>query len=535
MKKCFYKGLCLLLLLASAARLDAKVESLEVTGNAKLYWIRLNNGFDKTTTRELSTGARLYDDLDEYAYTMISLKFNLQVMRNVTVALGLNKKDTLWASHNDYFNSEHNQNLGEFIGEPSVAQRRNYKGIKIENFYIRADEIIWRYVNFTGGRQFYAGTVYEETDAIKDIPQDLFLYLTGDGLVFSVSWDFLFFEPQMKSDLFAFKINENTAKLYDTTGGFVWERSYGDGDINMYGLINRVTHKNNLFKTYTLVYDKGGKKLVPGDSATDGYDNRYILGLNYTRQGLFSRYLKLFAEAGYELGHRAVGTTWDLDSNKNWVEKDYYKEAKYNAYIYRAGLEYRQEKLVLALFNLGGSGDDPSTPGTIEGFYGLNEALHARIYGSDFSGYGEIFKANPYTHNQAAGSPAVEGDQRVDDPSVSRYPTGIVGFNLSYTIGAMGDDENRLIPMFEYFYYYSLPGNRILALDRNNEIFSVDSLGWEMDLSVRYVYQNKLVLKLLYGLYLPGTAFSAGYDRIIQGEVGKDPVELIKFQTELYF
>ncbi|MDD5066680.1 MAG: hypothetical protein PHF84_06495 [bacterium] len=535
MKKYGNTVILLLLLVCFSADLSAKVESLDVTGNAKLFWNRLNNGFDKTTTHELSTGARLYDDLDEFAYTMFSLKFNLLVMRNVTLALGLNKKDTLWASHNDYFNSEHNANLGEFIGDPSPSSQRNYKGIKIENLYIKADEIIWRYVNFTGGRQFYSGTVYEETDAIKDIPQDLFLYITGDGLVFNLSWDFLFFEPQMKSDFFAFKINDGTAGLYDSSGGFIWDRMYGDNDINLYGFINRITYKNNSFKSYLMFYDKGGKKLVQGDSNADGFDHRYLIGLNYTRQGVFTKYLKVFVEGGYELGRKAVGTYYDLDIGLDLVQKDYYGTARYNAYVYRAGLEYRQEKLAAALFHLGGSGDKPSTPGTIEGFYGLNEVMYGRTYGTDFAGYGEIFKASPYMHNSGLGSPVQEEDQRLQDPSVSRYPTGIIGANISYTIGTTGDDENKVVPMLEYFYYYNLPGNSVVAVNRFGGKYKAIGLGMEVDASVRYVYQNKLVLKFLYGLYLPGQAYRSGYDNIIQGETGKDPAELFKFQTELYF
>ena len=48
-------------------------------------------------------------------------------------------------------------------------------------------------------------------------------------------------------------------------------------------------------------------------------------------------------------------------------------------------------------------------------------------------------------------------------------------------------------------------------------------------------FKNKFTMKLIYGVYFPGNAFAGGYDNIIQAEIGVDPVELVKFQTELQF
>ncbi|MBU1075915.1 MAG: hypothetical protein KKH98_01395 [Spirochaetes bacterium] len=535
MKRCVFLILIIGLICYFSGNLFAKIDKLEVDGIVKIYWNYLNNGFDKTTTRVLSSGVKLYDDLDEYAYTFIAVRLNMYVMENVKIALRLGKNDTLWASHNAFFNPEHTQTVGNFLGESSPADSRNYGGIKVDRLFIEADDIVWGYVNFIGGRQLYSGTVYEEANTFKDIPQDLFVYFVSDGLVFKMNgWDFLFFEPQMKTELFAFKINDNTADLYSPSGGYTWERKYGDGDQNLYGLINKIIYKDHSIKNYFLVYDKGGKKLTQGDSNIDGYDNRYIIGLSYANQKFFSKYIKISAEAGYILGKRAIGTYYDLDNSLNWVQKNYYDEAKYDSYIYRAGIEFKKAKFTVSVFNVGGRGDDPSTPDTIEGFYGFNESFYTRVYGNEFGGYGEILKATPYMHNYASGSPLLEEDERYVDPSVARFPLGVIGGNINYLIGALGDDENKFIPMVEYFYYYTL-GYPIVALDRNNSLYKVNSAGMEVDVTAKYLYKNNFIIKLVYGLYLPGNTFAAGYNQLLKEELGRDPVELIKCQVDLYF
>lgn len=518
----------------------AVIDRFELDGIVKLYWIRLNNGFDKTTTRVLSTGIKLYDDLDEHAFTFFSLGFNIFAMSDISFTIRLSKKDILWASHDNYFNSEHTQSLNDFFGETSEALKRpNHYGVKVDRLYVKAENIMGGYVNFIGGRQLYAGTVYEEADSFKDITRDLFIYLSSDGLVFNINgWDFLFFTPQMKTEVFAFKINELSAELYAPTGGYLWERKYGDGDINLYGLINRLIYKNHNIKNYFIIYSKGGKKLVEGDDNMYGYDTRYIIGLSYVvNPKAFSKYIKLSLEGGYMFGNKAVGTYYGLDTNLNWVEENYYDEAKYNSFIYRAGIEYKSTKFTGSVFNVGGSGDDPSTPDVIEGFSGFNEAFHTRVYGTegDYDGYGEIFKANPYQHNFVYGSPLIEEDERFVDPSLCYYPAGTIGLFVSYNLASESDKENKIIPCAEYFYYYVLPGYKVIAMDKSNEKYKVNNLGMEIDLSCKYIYKNKFIIKLIYGIYFPGNAFASGYNNIIQKEAGKDPVELIKFQTDLYF
>ena len=60
---------------------------------------------------------------------------------------------------------------------------------------------------------------------------------------------------------------------------------------------------------------------------------------------------------------------------------------------------------------------------------------------------------------------------------------------FSYTIllNSQGDDD-KLIPMIEYFYYYALPGDAIVAINANDQKYQVSSLGMEMDYSLRYVF-----------------------------------------------
>ena len=404
------KLIIFLLIFSINTYLMAKIDSVVVTGDVQMNWINMNNGFDKTSTRLLSGGTKLYDDLDEYAYTYFALCFNFYVMDNISFNFGFDKKDVLWGSHNNYFNADHYQTLGEFFGSPTPNADGNFKGLKIDNLNIKATEIMSGYGQFIGGRQFYAGTVYEETGEFSAINQDLFLYITSDGLVWTLNYGFLLPDPKIKSELFAFKLNDNSATLYGSSGGLLWDRAYGDGDEDLYGLITRVTFGDNYFKNYLLYLHKGGEALISGENNEDGYNRVAIIGFSYMNPKFYSPYLKISAEFGYEFGDKSVGTYYSLDNNLNWAQNSFYGIAKYSSYIYRLGAVYKRDRWAGALFNVGGSGDNPSTPDRDTGFYGFNEQLHFRVMGVDYSGYGEIFSATPYTHNFALGSPAVRAN-----------------------------------------------------------------------------------------------------------------------------
>lgn len=529
--------ICSILFLNS--NIQAKVDKFELEGVIKFYWLHLNNGFDKTTTRVLSTGPKLYDDLDEHAFSFFALNFKMYTMENVHFGIRISKKDVLWASHNNYFNSEHTQSLNDFFGETSeVLKKPNHYGLKVDRLYVEARELMDGYLNFIGGRQLYSGTSFKEDISFKNMTSDLFVYLASDGIFLQLdSWNFLFFQPEMQTDFFMFKINEMSAEMYASSGGYIWERQYGDGDINLYGLINKLDYKKHLLKNYFALYHKGGRLLLSGDENEDGYDNRYLIGLSYSKKEFFLKHVTFVLEGGYMLGNKAVGTYYDLDNTLDWVEKEYYGEAKYQSYIYRIGIELKKTRFTGSIFNTAGSSDDPATPGTIEGFYGFNEAFHSRTYGmeGDYSGYGEIFKANPYQHNFSYGDPLVESDERFVNPALCKYPAGTVGLFLSYQLLSTSDEENKLIPSVEYFYYYPLPGYPVIAVRKDGTKYKASSFGMETDFSLKYIYKYNFILRAVYGLYLPGNAFAGGYNQIIQEEIGKDPVELVKFEMNLYF
>jgi|YNPMSStandDraft_1061717.scaffolds.fasta_scaffold02312_2 hypothetical protein len=522
--------LCMMLLFVGYV--NSAVKSFEVIGEVKAWWVHTNNAWDKTETIVREDGSADFDDVNDHMFSDTKLGVRANILRNVFGNIEIEKRDTLWATHNNVFNAEHYGTVGGYLGDPNIQNPTNYTGYKITKSFITWDKIYDRF-SLTVGRQFISGTEYPDPERM-----DLVLCMTMDGFRADI------FSDYGKFILFKAKLNESTAPMYAPHGGLAWETKYENKDFDAQGVLLKSANllPGHRLKTYflnSIINDPN--ETNPIGRIYSQYDLRNIIGFKV--EGGLSFGLDYAGEFAYLFGEKYVTTYRALNpTTLDYETKQYYGLAARKAFVYQFLVQYTKPTYLLAntanlkgfLNILGGSGDDSTTPDD-EGFVGLNDDWWTRARGYDHQGYGEIYKANPYQHNKftTGDTPTDEYDRRYVEKSISLYPTGIINLGLKYEVteGML----QGLFSQFDFFLYNHLSPDGVVCINEDGKKEQTNDLGTEINFQIGYNYKYTSTFRLVFGLFLPGRAYLNGTDARTGFVIGGDTVSLIKLETALYF
>lgn len=511
------------------------IKGFEFIGEVKANWSRTNNAWDKTETIVREDGSADFDDVEDHMFSDTKLGIRASILRDVFGVIEVEKRDTLWATHNNSFNAEHYGTVGGFLGDPNIQNPTNYTGYKITKSYIVWDKIHDLF-SVTVGRQFLSGTEYPDPERM-----DLVLCMTMDGFRVDI------FSEYGKIMLFKAKINDSTAPLYAPHGGLSWETKYEDKDFDAQGVMIRSAsllpgHRLKAYFLNSIIND--ANETNPTGKLFSQYDLRNIIGFRV--DGGLSFGLDYGVEFAYLFGEKYVTTYKSLDPvTLNYVTKDYYDLASRKAFAYHILAQYSrpmgspvmESPTLLKVYTniLGGTGDDSTTPDD-EGFIGLNDDWWTRARGYDHQGYGEIYKANPYQHNRFTGgdNPTEVYDGRYVEKSICLYPARIINLGAKYEF-TEGGKLQGLYAGFDFYLYNHLSPDGVIITNEDNQKEQTDDLGKEINIQIGYIYKYTTSFRLVFGWFLPGRAYINGKDTQTDTIIGADPVSLIKFETAVFF
>ncbi|MEN3013106.1 MAG: hypothetical protein ABDH23_00605 [Endomicrobiia bacterium] len=525
----------IVILVSVTSIMYAPIRSFEFIGEVRAWWSRTNNAWDKTETILRPDGSAEFDDVNDFMFSDTKLGVRGSILRDVFGVIEVEKRDTLWATHNNSFNAEHYGTIGGYLGDPNIQNPTNYTGYKITKSYIVWDKI-YDLFSVVVGRQFISGTEYPDPERM-----DLVLCMTMDGFRADI------FSEYGKIMLFKAKLNESTAPLYAPHGGLAWETKYEDKDFDAQGVMVKSAsllpgHRLKMYLLNSIINDPA--ETNPVGKIFSQYDLRNILGFRV--DGGLSFGLDYGVEFAYLFGEKYVTTYRALDPvTLNYVTKDYYGLASRKAFAFHIMAQYKrsmgapimESPTLLKVYTniLGGSGDDSTTPDD-EGFIGLNDDWWTRARGYDHQGYGEIYKANPYQHNRftSGDNPTEVYDGRYVEKSICLYPARIINLGARYEFSEGGKLQG-LYAGFDFYLYNHLSPDGVIITNEDNQKEQTDDLGKEINLQIGYTYKYSTSFRLVLGWFFPGRAYINGKDAQTGAVIGADPVSLIKLETAVYF
>jgi len=535
----------LIILLMTQSSVWAKISKLDVFGEVSVIYVDSNNTIDKTSTLNRSDGSAAYDDVDSHMRASTKLGIRAWFLKNVTGVVEFHKGERLWGLQNDIFNQDHYQTLGELLGDPNPPANDAYTGFKLTQAYVKCENL-FDVLGFTFGRQSISATSWP-----GDLSKDLVLNMATDGLRADLKLG--------KLDLMGFKskLNDSTADLYDTSGGLRWDTKYEDKDYDAWGVMAK---SNRLFPGQSIrVYGLNGLLRDPNKTNVKGkvfskYDDRYTLGGRLEGE-LGQSGLTYWGEFAYQLGDKYVSTyTYTRIVTPTTVTqetKTYYGTAKHSGYAYIGGGGYSVDvgagRFKLLGQYIGGTGDDSTTPDIDEGFVAFNQDFHNRTRGCDQGGWGEIYKANPYQPNEFAGDlpytgnppydtgtpPYEVGDMRLVDQGICNYPASILNAGFNYELA-----EGKLKGLglgADYFYFATISPDGVIVKNEQAKYERVTELGNEVDFQLWYGYKSCAYFRLVYAVFMPGSAYLNGIDPVAKKIKGTDNATMLKFEASFYF
>jgi len=522
-----------------------KIIQFDYTGEIGIKWAEYENPLDKTETIIRSNGRADYDDHNGYIASDIKLGIISHISRMLNIGIELEKRDTLWATHDNRYTPEKYQTLGNLFGAADPKKEDVWSGIKLTKAYVHIENVM-DFIDFKFGRQYMTGSKYPE-----DLERDLSLNATLDALRTDLKFN--------SFDIMAFfaKVNDDAAQQYEVP--LQWEahnkyvpHHYENKDFNLYGIYFYFSRLNEYFEPR--IYFLNGVLNDPNVTNPEGrilsnYDNKKIIGARL-KFYFFDSLLKFNTEFAYQYGKKYIGRYKYLDDETLTVKTgDFYNEAKHNAYIFDINTTFKTYASDKLFFNfigeiVGGSGDDSKTPEEDTGFMGFNDMFLGHKVSYDMRGWGAIVKANPYTPLIFAPDRAnfVNGsyledeiDKRTIDQTYSIFPAQIL--HLGLEAGIDGDSLLKGLILGLYYYNFrNLSKDGAVYLDENNIKRRTYDIGNEIDFKISYELANKNInFSLIYGIFFPGDAYKWGKDLQSGNIIGNDNVSMFLFETKMFF
>lgn len=534
----------LILILVFPLLLLSKIVEFDYIGEIGIKWAEYENPLDKTHTIIRSNGRADYDDHNGFVTSDIKLGIEAHISRMVKAGLEFEKRDTLWATHDNNFTPEKYQTLGSLFGAADPTVDNVWNGIKLTKAYLEIGNVM-NFMNFRFGRQYITGSIYPE-----DLEKDLVLNATLDAIRADLRFNYF--------DIMGFfaKLNDDAAKKYEVP--LIWEahnkyasHHYQDGDFDLYGLYFYFSRINENFEPR--IYFVNGILHDPNVTNPEGkvksnYDNKKIIGTKLKFYFIDSL-LKINTEFAYQFGEKYVGQYKYLDDDTLTVKiGDFYDKSEYNAYIFDLNASFKSyisEGCFLKFIGefVTGSGDDSKTPEEDTGFRGFNDMFLGHKVSYEMRGWGAIVKANPYTPVVFAPNNAnfVNGyledpnDARTIDQTYSIFPTQIFNLGLELGIDNSSVLKGTTFGIY-YFNFMNLSKDGAVYLNENNERKRTFYIGQEIDFKISYEFENRNALfSLTYGIFLPGETYMWGKDHISGKIIGQDPVTLFAFEVKMFF
>lgn len=522
----------------------SKITQFDVIGEIGIEWGEYENPIDKTDTAIETNGQADYDDHNGFIKSDIKVGIRAYISRMVTALIEFQKRDILWATHDNQMSPDKYQTLGSLFGVDDPKGKDVWWGIKLTKANVKIEEVM-EFMNFTLGRQYITGSIYPE-----DLEKDLIMNTSLDAIRMDLRFD-----PFEIMGFFA-KVNDDASQQYAIP--LQWDvlnknvpHKYENKDFNLYGIyfyLNRI-YENLEPRIYFL----NGILNDPNVSNPDGkiisnYDNRKIIGtkLNFY---LLDSLLKIKTEFAYQFGEKYIGQYQYLDEETLTVKtEDFWDKAKYQAYVFDFNTSYKNylSKGIFIRFLgefVGGSGDDSTTPEIDTGFKGYNDMFYGIKTSHYMRGWGAIVKANPYTQPIFAPDRAnfINGeyleddfDKRTVDQTYSIFPCQIIHFGLEFGIDEYSAFKGLTLGGY-YFKFRNLSKDGAVYLDEDNIRYKTSDIGDEIDIKLSYEFENRnITFSLIYGMFFPGETYKWGKDTNGKS-IGDDTVTMFLFQATLFF